>query len=161
MEDENRKIIIYSDGGKWNSYSFLYESQSEKEELERLRNEHKEELKRYENNKKYDLQYWTNRIEKEKNRIYKVTTFKEFEKLQREYYLNKPLIEVTKQEFDDALNVLPPLKWCTINGVNQFLMSEFDAGVYTTQYARYNNKYYCKKVDAYDPTTWIHNLLNK
>ena len=161
MEDENRKIIIYSDGGKWNSYSFLYESQSEKEELERIKKEHKEELKRYENNKKYDLQYWSNRIEKEKNRIYKVTTFEEFEKLQREYYLNKPLKEISEQEFDDALNVLPPLNWCTINEVNQFLMSEFYTGVYTTQYARYNNKYYCKIVDAYDSTTWIHNLLNK
>ena len=156
---ENEKVIIYSDNGEWSVYSFLNESQNEKEELERLKKEHKEELKRYENNKKYDLQYWSNRIEKEKNRIYKVTTFEEFEKLEREYYLNKPLKEISEEEYNYALNVLPPLKWCTINGVEEFLMSEFYTGVYTTQYARYNNKYYCKMVDAYDKTTWIHNIL--
>ena len=158
---ENEKVIIYSDNGEWTIYSLLNESQSEKEELKKIKKIHGEDLKRYENNKKYDLKYWKNRIKKEKNRIYKVTTFEEFEKLQREYYLNKPLIEVTKQEFDDALNVLPPLRWCTISGVEEFLMSEFYTGIYTTQYAKCNNKYYCKMVDAYDQTTWIHNLLNK
>ena len=141
---ENEKVIIYSDNGEWSVYSFLNASQNEEEEIERIKKIHEEDLKRYENNKKYDIKYWTNRIKNEKNRIYKVTTFEEFEKLQREYYLNKPLIEISEEEFDDALNVLPPLHWCTINGVNQFLMSEFDAGVYTTQYAKCNNKYYCK-----------------
>ena len=158
---ENEKVIIYSDNGEWTIYSLLNESQSEEEELKRIKKIHEEDIKRYEDNKKYDLKYWTNRIEKEKNRIYKVTTFKEFEKLQREYYINKPLIEISEEEYNDALNVLPPLKWCTINGIEEFLMSEFYTGVYTTQYARYNNKYYCKIVDAYDQTTWIHNLLNK
>ena len=158
---ENEKVIIYSDNGEWTIYSLLNESQSEKEELKRIKKIHEEDLKKYENNKKYDLQYWSNRIEKEKNRIYKIVTFKEFEKLEREYYINKPLHEISDEEYNDALNVLPPLKWCTIRGVEEFLMSEFYTGVYTTQYAKCNNKYYCKMVDAYDQTTWIHNLLNK
>ena len=158
---ENEKVIIYSDNGEWTIYSLLNESQSEEEELKRIKKIHEEDLKKYENNKKYDLKYWTNRIEKEKNRIYIVTTFEEFEKLQREYYINKPLHEISEEEYNDALNVLPPLKWCTISGVEEFLMSEFYTGVYTTQYAKYNGRYYCKIVDAYDQTTWIYNLLNK
>jgi hypothetical protein len=88
-----------------------------------------------------------------------ICTMKEYEDRQRKYYLDMPLQEITEEVWDDMLNVLPPLQWVTINGVNEFLMSEFMSGPYTSQYARKEGKYYTKIVDAYDKTTWIHNLI--
>ena len=68
-----------------------------------------------------------------------------------------------QQEYEDALNVLPPLYWCTVNGVEMFCMSEMYSDTYTTQYAydHRTGKYYCKMVDSEDTSTWIHTLLRK
>lgn len=39
-----------------------------------------------------------------------------FQKIERERILSGKLNRVTEQEYEDALNVLPPLYWCTVNG---------------------------------------------
>jgi hypothetical protein len=94
---------------------------------------------------------------------YEVTTFENFYKKQREYFLNLPLREIDEEEFDEALNVLPPLKWCTRNNIEMFCCSEMYSGSFTEQYAhnKTNNIYYSKMVDCRDSETWIDKILLK
>ncbi|MGL5436016.1 MAG: hypothetical protein ACRDBO_11535, partial [Lachnospiraceae bacterium] len=73
----------------------------------------------------------------------------------------QPLKETTEEQFEEALNVLPPLKWCTIDGIEMFCMSEMYTATYTNQYARYEGKYYKKMVDVTDKSTWLNNYLKK
>ena len=44
--------------------------------------------------------------------------------------------EITAEKFDDALNVLPPVGWTTVAGVESFRMSERVWGDFTDIYAR-------------------------
>lgn len=103
--------------------------------------------------------YWMKRAEREKNAHYNVMTYDEFIKRQLEYFVGRPVEETTKEDFYAHLDMLPPMYWTTINGVEMFCMSEFYASVYTSQYARIGDKYYTAFVDAYDKSTWIHNRL--
>jgi hypothetical protein len=68
---------------------------------------------------------------------------------------SETLHKITETEFWEALEVLPPLQWHTVERLERFLMSEFYSGVMTTQYAQYNNNYACKLVDAYNKDSWI------
>lgn len=106
-----------------------------------------------------DKEYWLRRAEEEDSACYKAMTFDEFLCFQRKYYIGRPVVESTEEEFYKQLEVLPPIKWTTINGVEMFCMSEFLTGSYTSQYARVGDKYYAAIVDAYDRSTWIHNRL--
>lgn len=92
------------------------------------------------------------------NADYKVMSFDEYMQLKKERYLSDKVQEITEEEWEDKLNVLPPLYWCTIDGVNEFCLSEMYDDTFTTQYARYNGKYYSKMVDVADKRTWIHNF---
>lgn len=70
---------------------------------------------------------------------------------------------MTAEDWHDALDILPPVNWVQVDGVDEFYMSERLTAYYTTQYAhdlRFG-KYYCKTVDMLDPKTWIHNYLRK
>lgn len=104
-------------------------------------------------------EYFEKCAENERRAKYELMTFDVFLSRQRAAILDCPLIEVTAEEFDDQLGILPPLHFVTIDGVTMFCMSEFYCGPYTAQYAQYNGKYYSKMVDAYDPETWIHKQL--
>ena len=121
-----------------------------------------------------DIETWTGHIEKypdtdkfnnylteAQNKKYEIMTFNEFLELQRNYYLNKPLTEITEDEFHEMLNVLPPIKWCTKNNIEMFCISEMTTGSFTSQYLhdRANNKFYHKTVDILDQTTWGHNFI--
>ena len=104
-------------------------------------------------------EYWMVRAEKEKNALYQVMTYEEFFKRQREFFVDRPVTETSSEDYYAHLEMLPPMHWITINGVEMFCMSEFYASVYTNQYARVGDKYYTAFVDAFDRTTWIHNRL--
>ena len=77
------------------------------------------------------------------------------------YYFADPMQEITEQQFDDALNVLPPLAWHTRHNVEEFCSREFYTGSYTMQYAYslVQCKHYAKLVDYSDPSTWISSIL--
>ena len=105
--------------------------------------------------------YWLKQAKIYRNKKLAVMTLEEFTKKQKDFYINRPLKEITEDDYYEHLDILPPLFWQTINGVNEFCMSEFHTGVFTGQYAKYNGKYYYKLVDAYDKSTWIHNYINK
>lgn len=104
-------------------------------------------------------EYWMKRAEKEKKALYQVMTYNEFFKRQREFFVDRPVEVTTKEDYYAHLEMLPPMHWMTINGVEMFCMSEFYASVYTNQYAKVGDKYYTALVDAFDRTTWIHNRL--
>lgn len=92
---------------------------------------------------------------------YEAMTWDEYNYRQRAHLLAGEPMEVTRALFDEQLNALPPLEWCTLQGVEMFCMSEMWTGTYTTQYAhdKRADKYYSKMVDVTDRTTWIHNYL--
>jgi hypothetical protein len=141
-----------------NIYSFC--EGDEQLALEKALENNKQDLERaIEYNKLYNDEYWKEREKHYKKVKFKIMEYEEFLKLEREHYLNKPIKKITSEKFNEMLDILPPLKWVTINGVNEFLMSEFETGSYTSQYARKNEKYYTKIVDARDKVTWIHNFI--
>lgn len=53
-----------------------------------------------------------------------------------------PWKEITEKEYDEMLNVLPPHKWKTVDGVNIFQMSEFTISDITSHYVYFHGKYY-------------------
>lgn len=86
--------------------------------------------------------------------------FESFLNFQKEQLMkNATITEVTKENYTDALNVLPPIKYCTIDGVTMFCMCEMYTGSFTTQYAKVGDKYFTKLVDITDKETWIHKNL--
>ena len=105
--------------------------------------------------------FFTKRLEEVKNADYQLMTYDEYLQLMRKKYIDDATIkEVTEEDFDYALDVLPPLHWCKIDGIEMFCMSEATWGTYTTQYARTpDGKYYCTTVDSTDRSTWINNRI--
>lgn len=70
--------------------------------------------------------------------------------------------EITEEEFFEALNVLPPMKWHCLLGVESFRMCEFYSGTITTIYARTDDGRYWKFMDdAYMPTADVVAKVHK
>jgi len=108
-------------------------------------------------------QYWSDRAdEAEYNAEHiSIMSYDNFAVREREILLAGEPEEVTEETFEEQLDVLPPLAWCSIGGVEMFCMAEMYTGSYTTQYAhdKISNKYYCKMVDVSDRKTWINTFL--
>lgn len=143
------------------TYDFLQDGETEEQLLDRANISKQRDIESWEKNcKQYpNTPSFEGYLTGAKKKNYKVVTWEEFEKLQREFYTNRPLEETTEEQFFDSLNCLPPFQWCTFNGVEMFCMSEMYTGTYTTQYARIGKKFYTKMVDSTDSSTWIHNYL--
>lgn len=105
--------------------------------------------------------YWKECRKQYETAKYELMTFDEFLKRQKQIMLSGGIKEITKEEFDEKLNALPPLKFCRRNNMEMFCMSEMYAGTYTTQYAYslVTGKYYSAMVDVTDPETWINKRL--
>lgn len=154
--------ILAVDISTYSVYDFLKDGETEFELLERANNYKKNDIESWEKNyKDYPSEQFKTYLDKAKKKNYRVMTWEEFQQGQREYLLSDNLVEVTEEQWNEALNVLPPSKWCEISGVEMFCMSERYTGTYTTQYAKCNGKYYSKMVDCLDKSTWIHNLLRE
>ena len=143
-------------------FDFLHDGETEEQLLQRANNSKERNIKSWmENYKNYpDNEKFKNYLKEEQETEYKIMTWEEFKEGQKKYLLSDPLEEITEEMWEEIFNILPPLKWCTILGVEMFCMSEMWTGTYTKQYGRCNGKYYCKMVDIADQSTWIHNLLN-
>lgn len=81
----------------------------------------------------------------------------EFDKLHDEAMRTQPE-EITEADYDEALNVLPPMKWHSLMGVESFRMSEFYSGHITTIYAKCDGRFWKFRDDAYMDT---HLLVDK
>lgn len=100
-------------------------------------------------------------LKQEQKRSFEVMTYGEFLDFEKTKLLSGPLTEITEERFQEMLDVLPPLLWGVVDGVEQFCISEMYTGTYTDQYAHdlKAGKYYTKMVDAADCSTWINNFL--
>lgn len=163
-------IVMVSNGTIPRVYDYLYEDETKEDaEMRGLINSfnnirtymnHHDNFPQY---KEDGTEYWQTMVEKEDKTDYKVMSYEEFVKLERESILNLPIEEITEQKFNEMLDCLPPIGWVTRNDVEMFCMREFWTGSYTNQYAKDNRtgKYYTKLVDFKDQNTWINNLLRK
>ena len=159
---ENKFVVVNVNGNFSGIYT--YSDTREEAEVEKEKAQAKAALdavlfKDYSEKYGNDNDYWMRRSEEMNNARYEVMTYPEFERKQRERVISYPVHECTEEEFYRHLEMLPPLKWVKINGVEMFCMSEFDFGPYTTQYARVDGKCYCATVDYFDQNTWINNRL--
>ena len=158
---DNELVIVNVNG----DYSYVYGSCTEEnatEALEETELRGIEEIVRYESYiKDYPdrAEHWESCKAVYENAKYEVMTYDEFSQHQRKHLLNGEVTEITEERFDEQLNVLPPLQWCMIEGVEMFCMSEMYIGTYTSQYAKVGNKYYTAMVDVCDQDTWIHRRL--
>tara|TARA_B100002049_G_scaffold93692_1_gene69269 strand:- start:1534 stop:1959 length:426 start_codon:yes stop_codon:yes gene_type:complete len=66
-----------------------------------------------------------------------------------------PAVASNEERFDYALNVLPPMRWRTNDGIESFCIAEFYSGTMTTQHAKANGMFISKPVDLADPSTLI------
>ena len=70
-------------------------------------------------------------------------------------YLDRPIVEITAERFEDMLDCLPPLDWTRRDGVERFNCREMTYGAVTNQYARYGNRYFCRPVRHRDHATYL------
>jgi hypothetical protein len=155
---------VVADTNTTTVYNFESENETAEQILERARANQKEDTAlcyRYSREYYNEYEYWIKRFEAEKNKNWQIMLYGDFLKLERAKRLEGGPVEITEDKWWEMLECLPPMKWCTIDGVEMFCMSEMLSGPYTAQYARAGKNYYTKTVDVYDKTTWIHNFLNK
>lgn len=95
----------------------------------------------------------------------RLMTWDEWAAFEREKLLgNAELTLITKEEFWEKLEVLPPEHWVTDTRLKHFRMSEYLTGTYTNQYAEMSHVnnfgftvdlYGTRLIDAVDKSTWI------
>ena len=155
----NENILVVN-VNNMNVYSFLRDGEKKEELLKRAEDYRQKEINSYkELLKKYNNPIYKNSLKEYQEAEYKIMTYDEFIILEKKFYTDREVTEITKEEYEEALNVLPPILPCTINGGDMFCMSEFYTSTFTEQYAKKGSKYYCKMVDVKDKNTWIYNYL--
>ena len=107
--------------------------------------------------------YWKTQVERTANAKFAVMTYAEFARMEREELLGQPMQEIDETTYREMFDILPPMKWCTRDGVEMFCMCEMYTGSYTNQYAHdlKSGKFYTKLVDVRDTSTWINEILKK
>ena len=153
--------VLAVDINGMNTYDFQRDGETEADLLRRANEYRQNDIDTWtRHSKNYpDNDTFKGYLEQAKNKEYRVMAWEEYQKGERDYYINKPMMEVTEDRYSEMLNVLPPRYWMTINGVEMFCMSEMLTGSYTSQYARIGGRYYTKIVDMLDRSTWINNYL--
>lgn len=169
MMYDDKLVIVEMD--TMTTYGFVEKGETADEAIQRANQYYTNDLKHLkvslqESKDEKRRQFLQSRIRENEVKIqagFQVMETDKFQKIERERILSGKLKQVTEHEYEDAFDVLPPLYWCTVNGVEMFCMSERYLGTYTTQYAHDHRtgKYYCKMVDSEDTSTWIHKLLRK
>ena len=89
-----------------------------------------------------------------------ILTEKQYEAKQRALYI-KPPKEITEERYYEMLDVLPPLRFVTRNGVQSFILAEPLDLNYYTQFAKYNGKYYTAVIEYGNHETYLENILIK
>ena len=108
--------------------------------------------------------HWRAMLEKTNNILkagFKAVTFEEYNKLQRNRWLSKEAKEITAEEFDYALNILPPKHWVRTDRYSMFFIGECLTMTYFEQYLydKQTGKYWTATTDICDRSTWIDKLL--
>lgn len=163
MKNNNNNEMVVVNTYEMHIYSFTTPEKAQKE-LEKAKAYYEKCAKECEENAKGPHNkdgFFIKQAENYKNATLEIMTYAQFEQLQKNKLLNRPLTQTTKENFWKMLEVLPPIGWMTINNIEVFCMSEFYTSSFTTQYAydKINDKYYCKLVDYSDKNTWIPYIL--
>jgi hypothetical protein len=109
--------------------------------------------------------HWQKQLDICKNILkagFKAVTCEEYEKLMREKWLSKEPTEITEEEYNYALNVLPPKNWIRNERYSMFFIGECTTMTFYGQYLydKVSGKYYTALTDIYDETTWLDKMLN-
>lgn len=159
------KVIVTL--GTMTIFDFLRQGETEADAISKAEESYTEDLELVTNHlHNHGGEYWKKRVDEVTeilNKGFSVMSFDEFKAMEKSHLLSGEPEEITADRFNEMLDVLPPLKWCTIDGVEMFCISEMYTGTYTNQYAhdKLNRKYYTKLVDVCDMSTWINNYLRK
>lgn len=158
--------IIMTIGAIPSIYDYVREGESSEKALENaILTLYQYAIDMEENAFKYpaNAEYWKARAAeyRKESESAKVTTYEEFQKIQRNFFILEKPVEVSEEDYYEHLDVLPPIHYTSRNGFSMFCMSEMTTGKYTTQYAKdeKTGKYYCLTVDVTDPETWIYNRI--
>lgn len=148
------------------SFDFLKYNESDEGAIARAVAFYTEELNRLKDHTQTfpDNDYWQGKVTETQAKLdagFSVLPFEVYLNKKNKSYTDRPIIEITAEEYNEQMDILPPIYWCTIDGITMFCMSEMCDGSITSQYARDNatGKYYTKLVDIYDKSTWIFNVL--
>jgi len=157
---DNLAILVVDMSTMW-VYDYLSTGETPEDLLKRAKTSQKQDISTWESHcRNYpDNPTFEEYLAKAKKLFYRVMTHEEFLTAERDFYINRPMEEITAERFNEMLNILPPICWTTIQGVEMFCMSEMLTGTYTDQYARVGDKYFNKIVDIKDRATWIHNFI--
>jgi len=159
---DNNKLCIV-DTVNFSIYDFADNQEQAEAKLIKAIESNKKDIATWEShcNTYPDVDSFKTYLKQAQNKKYEIMTFEEFLQKQKDYYINQPLTEITAEKYEEMLNILPPLKWCTINNIEMFCMSEFLTCSYTSQYLhdKKTGKYYHKIVDITDKATWGYNFI--
>lgn len=156
-------VVVNVNGGYANVYDFCTPETAE-EIIEKATEQARKTVETYNShivNYPDCADYWKTCKKQYETAKYEMMTFDEFLKRQKKVMLSGKITEVTKEEFDEVFNALPPLNFCTRNNIEMFCISEMYTETYTTQYAfnLVDGKCYKAMVDVTDPETWINKRL--
>ena len=163
----NTERIVFSNE-TFQSFDFLKDNETDEQAIARAVAFYTERLNSYKDNvltlPYYDENYWMKQVTQTQALLdagFSVLPFDTWLEKKNKSYTGRPMQEITAEEYNEQINILPPIYWCTIDGITMFCMSEMYDGSITSQYARdnTNGKYYTKLVDIYDRSTWIHKAL--
>lgn len=109
--------------------------------------------------------HWKAQLERTKKILesgFRAVTWDEFKKLQRDMWLGKEPKEITEEEYDYALNVLPPKCLIQNERYSMFFIGECTTMTYYGQYLydKVSGKYYKVLADILDKSTWLDKVLN-
>ena len=112
-----------------------------------------------------NAEYWQGQLDKVKKVLesgFRAVTWEEFKKLQREKWLSKEPEEVTYEQYNYALEVVPPKKICSNERFFMFFVGECTTMSFYGNYLyeRATGKYYYAMADILDKSTWLDKMLN-
>ena len=106
---------------------------------------------------------WEDSLRAIRKTKYRIVPIEDFYAAERKKMLADPLKRITEEQYWDALEVLPPLRYERLDGgCERFCMREFYTNTYTTQYFHSKEGWFCRMVDFADQATWItHDEVRK
>lgn len=153
----NMALVIVNN--YYDAFDFLLDGETPEEGIRRAEESRDKSIARYEEIMagKYASTYFANQLEQEKHKTFEVMSLHEFSERQKAYLCSGEPEEISREDYENALNCLPPLGWMQGDSREWFFMSEMYTGTITNQhyYDKKTGKYYCKTVDICDRKTWI------
>ena len=136
-------------------------------EIERAKEFYARGLERYKvlkNEHPKEADYWQSQIESYASIIaggFEAITWEEYIKRERDKWLSKEPKEISEEEWNYALEVLPPKKWIRNERYSQFFIGECTTMTFYGQYLKdfSSGKCYYAMADIFDESTWLDKML--